>query len=220
MTDLVGKRFGKLTVISFSRRETSKRGMKTVNRYYWNCICDCGKTVERRQDGLSGKRSNGNMSVVSCGCERGRFFTERNPRKTHGMTKTRLYKIYAKMKERCYDPNYRERHLYGGRGIKICQEWLDSFEAFAKWSYENGYNDTLSIDRIDPNKDYEPSNCRWATVYQQANNKRNNITLTYNGETLTLPQWARKLNLPYSTLADRMKKGKNVEEILYPNKKR
>ena len=96
----------------------------------------------------------------------------------------------------------------------------DSFENFRDWAIKNGYSDDLSIDRIDANGDYEPSNCRWEDKYQQANNKRNNIVLTHNGETLTMPQWARKLNLPYSTLADRRKKGKSVEEILYPHKLR
>ncbi len=217
MENLVGKKFGMLTVIAFSHREARKGGSY---RWYWVCQCECGNVVTRRSDGLKDKKV-----VVSCGCYRKKIleqhnFKINNPNKTHGQTKTRLYKIYAKMKERCYDPNYPERHLYGGRGIKICNEWLDSFEVFRDWSLTHGYAEHLSIDRIDPNKDYEPSNCRWADVYQQANNKRNNIQLTYNGETLTLPQWARKLGLPYSTLADRRKKGKSVEEILYPTKKR
>lgn len=217
MKDLIETRFDMLEVIEFSHREpTSKKGKY---RYYWKCKCDCGKIVIRRADGL---RNKGH--VVSCGCYRDNYnkksFEENNPRKTHGKTRTRLYKIYAKMKERCYDPNYPQRELYGGRGIKICDEWLKDFINFYNWSMENGYADNLSIDRIDPNKDYEPSNCRWADTYQQANNKRNNIQLTYNGETLTLPQWARKLGLPYSTLADRLRKGKSVEEILYPKKKR
>lgn len=217
MENLIGKQFGMLKVVEFSHKEKNNSGNY---KYYWVCECECGNIVTRRSDGLKSKKS-----VVSCGCYRKKVleqhnFKINNPKKTHGQTKTRLYKIYAKMKERCYDPNYPERHLYGGRGIKICQEWLDSFENFRDWALANGYNDKLSIDRIDPNKDYEPSNCRWADTYQQANNKRNNIQLTYMGETLTLPQWARKLNLPYSTLADRLRKGKSVEEILYPKKKR
>lgn len=91
---------------------------------------------------------------------------------------------------------------------------------FYNWAMENGYNEKLSIDRIDFDGDYEPSNCRWADKITQANNKRNNIRLTYNGETHTMPEWARILNLPYSTLADRHKKGKSVEEILNPKKLR
>lgn len=216
MENLIGKKFGMLTVTDFSHKEKSNQG---IYKYYWICKCECGNVVTRRSDGLKLKNR-----VVSCGCYARQMskehFTNNNPRKTHGQTKTRLYKIYAKMKERCYDQNYPQRNLYGGRGIKICKEWLDSFENFRDWAIKNGYSDDLSIDRIDANGDYEPSNCRWADKYQQANNKRNNIVLTYNGETLTMPQWARKLNLPYSTLADRRKKGKSVEEILYPHKLR
>ena len=136
------------------------------------------------------------------------------------MTNTRLYKIYAKIKERCYYEKYPEFHLYGGRGIKMCDEWKKDFITFYNWAMENGYNEKLSIDRIDFNGDYEPSNCRWADKITQANNKRNNIRLTYNGETHTMPEWARILGLPYSTLADRHKKGKSVEEILNPKKLR
>lgn len=205
-----------LTVVEFSHKEKVSNKYK----YYWVCKCECGNVVIRRADSLKSKNS-----VVSCGCYRkavldAHNFKINNPNKSHGQTKTRLYKIYAKIKERCYYEKYPEYYLYGGRGIQVCKEWLDSFETFREWAVENGYNDTLSIDRIDPNGNYEPDNCRWADAYQQANNKRNNIQLTYNGETLTLPQWARKLNLPYSTLADRMKKGKSIEEILYPKKKR
>lgn len=216
MENLIGKKFGMLKVVEFSHKEKNSRGSY---KYYWVCECKCGNVVTRRSDGLKLKDR-----IVSCGCygkqKSKEYFTTNNPRKTHGQTKTRLYKIYAKMKERCYDPNYPQRHLYGGRGIKICPEWLKSFENFRDWALKNGYADDLSIDRIDPDKDYEPSNCRWADVYQQANNKRNNVRLTYMGETLTLPEWARKLNLPYSTLADRRRKGKSVEEILYPEKLR
>lgn len=217
MQNLVGKKFGMLTVISYHHAE---HRVGSSYRHYWTCKCDCGNIVVRRSDGLKNKKV-----VVSCGCYREKIlkqhnFKINNPNKTHGQSKTRLYKIYAKMKERCYDLNYPERHLYGGRGIKICDEWLASFENFRAWALANGYQETLSIDRIDPNKNYEPSNCRWADTYQQANNKRNNILLTYKGETLTLPQWARKLGLPYSTLADRRKKGKSVEDILYPQKLR
>ena len=216
MENLIGKKFGMLTVTDFSHKEKSNQG---IYKYYWICKCECGNVVTRRSDGLKLKNR-----VVSCGCYARQMskehFTRKNPKKTHGQTKTRLYKIYAKMKERCYDPNYPQRNLYGGRGIKICKEWIDSFENFRDWAIKNGYSDDLSIDRIDANGDYEPSNCRWEDKYQQANNKRNNIVLTHNGETLTMPQWARKLNLPYSTLADRRKKGKSVEEILYPHKLR
>ena len=124
------------------------------------------------------------------------------------------------MKERCYNKNSISYKLYGGRGIQICNEWLKSFETFYKWSVNHGYSDNLSIDRIDENGDYCPENCRWADKYTQANNKRNNIVITFNGETHTLPEWARKLDLPYSVLANRRRKGKSIAEILDPERKR
>ena len=215
MKDLKGQKFDLLTVIEFSHKEV----LNGRYRYYWKCKCDCGKEVIRRSDGLKGK------GVKSCGCYREKIlrqhnFKINNPRKSHGMTNTRLYKIYSKIKERCYYEKYPEYYLYGGRGIKMCDEWKEDFVNFYNWAISHGYKENLSIDRKDFNGNYEPSNCRWADNITQANNKRNNIKLTHNGETHTLPEWSRKLNLPYSTLADRRKKGKSVEEILYPIKKR
>ncbi len=214
MEDLTGKQFDDLTVIGYSHKKKTNNGYK----HYWKCKCVCGKEVIRRSDGLKRKGHK------SCGCYREKFlkefFEQHNPNKTHGLSKTRLYKIYNKMKERCYYEKYPEFHLYGGRGIKVCDEWLEDFTNFYNWAMENGYKENLSIDRIDPNKNYEPSNCRWADIITQANNKRNNVYLTYKGETHTMPEWARILNLPYSTLANRRRKGKSVEEILNPIKKR
>ncbi|WP_455797214.1 hypothetical protein [Clostridium butyricum] len=215
MKDLTGQKFDLLTVIEFSHREAGSNGKY---RYYWKCKCECGNEVIRRADGLKDK------GVKSCGCYRKKIchdnFINNNPRKSHGMTNTRLYKIYSKIKERCYYEKYPEYYLYGGRGIRMCDEWKEDFMNFYNWSMSHGYKDNLSIDRKDFNGNYEPSNCRWADDITQANNKRNNIKLTYNGETHTLPEWSRKLNLPYSTLADIRKKGKSVEEILNPIKKR
>lgn len=214
--DISGEIFGELTVVSFSHREKNEN--RNCYDYFWNCICKCGKQVVRKERSLKEKKNHN--QIISCGCSRGKFFKENNPKKTHGLSKTRIYKIYCKMKERCYYKEYPEFYLYGGRGIKICDEWLNDFKTFYKWALENNYNENLSIDRIDYNGDYEPNNCRWADNIAQANNKRNNIVLTHNGQTHTMPEWARILNLPYSTLANRRKKGKSVEEILNPNKLR
>ena len=216
MKDLTGMVVDDLTVIEFSHKEKKYKQYQ----YYWKCKCKCGKEIIRSHRSLLENRG-----YKSCGCYRDKILKEHNfkinnPRKSHGMSKTRLYKIYAKIKERCYYEKYPEIHLYGGRGIKMCDEWKKDFMMFYNWAMENGYNEKLSIDRIDFDGDYEPSNCRWADKITQANNKRNNIRLTYNGETHTMPEWARILNLPYSTLADRHKKGKSVEEILNPKKLR
>ena len=108
------------------------------------------------------------------------------------------------MKARCYykkDSRYMD---YGGRGITVCKEWLDSFQAFYDWAMANGYADDLTIDRIDVDGNYEPSNCRWATRKQQGNNKRSNVLITYGEETHTLAEWAEKVGIKRTTLVSRL----------------
>lgn len=126
---------------------------------------------------------------------------------------TRLYEIWRGMKRRCNDDNRKEYHIYGGRGIKVCKEWETNFGAFRNWALNNGYNDTLTIERNDVNGNYEPSNCRWATKKEQANNRRDNKFLTHNGKTLTIAQWAKELNIHENTLRNRIQKGWSEEEI-------
>jgi hypothetical protein len=110
----------------------------------------------------------------------------------HGMTKTRLYNIWKGMKQRCYNTNAPKFHNHGGRGIKICFEWLDEFMTFYGWAMENGYEDDLTIDRIDNNGDYTPENCRWATLQEQNENLRKNVFLTYEGDTMTISEACRR----------------------------
>lgn len=128
----------------------------------------------------------------SCGCAKPKFISE--AKSSHGESKTRLYRIWSLMKDRCTNPNAEHYDLYGGRGIAVCDEWMQ-YEQFQKWAMSNGYDDILSIDRIDNNKGYEPSNCRWATKIEQANNRRTNIVITHNGETKTLGEWAARLGM-------------------------
>ena len=108
------------------------------------------------------------------------------------------------IKRRCYDPTDRNFKDYGGRGITVCVEWKNDFKSFYDWAMANGYLDNLTIDRIDVNGNYCPDNCRWATIYEQANNKRNNHLLTYNGCTTTMAEWSRKAKIPYRTLINRI----------------
>lgn len=126
---------------------------------------------------------------------------------------TRLYEIWRGMKRRCNDSKRKEYQIYGGRGIKVCKEWETSFGTFRNWALNNGYNDTLTIERNDVNGNYEPSNCKWATKEEQANNRRDNKFLTHNGKTLTIAQWAKELNIHENTLRNRMQKGWSEEEI-------
>ena len=121
------------------------------------------------------------------------------------------------MKRRCYDTHTRQYSNYGGRGICVCDEWLNSFERFYEWSIKNNYDETKSLDRINVNGNYCPENCRWATIKEQANNKRNNITLEYNGKSLTLKQWSEQneVHVKYTTLLKRYHLGWSTKDILF-----
>ena len=130
----------------------------------------------------------------------------------HGGKHTRLYTIYLDMKKRCYYAGYNQSQYYGARGIGICEEWRTDFVAFRSWAIANGYSDGLSIDRIDTNKGYEPSNCRWATPREQARNRRNNILIKTDGRTICLMEWCQTHGVKYSTMLHRLKNGWTQEE--------
>lgn len=191
--DLTGQRFGRLVAIEKTRVD---------NKTAWVCKCDCGNLKIVKTGNL---RCN---ATKSCGClakDTMRMIQNQyNAKRTHGMSGTRLYKIWKDIIRRTTNPNRRNYAWYGGRGITVCSEWRDSFVAFQKWATENGYDDTLSIDRIDPDGNYCPQNCRWATKKGQANNKRNNRFYTYKGETKTVAEWADATGIPYMVLIYRL----------------
>ena len=185
--DLIGQKFNRLTVIE--RAENDKH-----NNAMWLCRCDCGNLCKATTSGLR----NGNNQ--SCGCLHKETFNN----KTHCKRNTRLYRIYAHMKERCSNENNKNYERYGGRGITVCDEWLQNFQAFYDWAMANGYKDSLTIDRIDNDKGYSPENCRWVTMKEQSNNKSCNIIITFNGKTQTLKQWADELGMNYTRLYQRI----------------
>lgn len=121
---------------------------------------------------------------------------------THGMSKSKLRTVYTNMLTRCYNPKYKSYDSYGGRGIKVSDEWKSKggYGRFVKWAYENGYSPELTLDRIDVNGNYEPSNCRWATMKQQQNNRRNNAVFEYNGARKTIAEWAEEIGVSYGKL--------------------
>lgn len=123
----------------------------------------------------------------------------------HGESYTRLHAIWDNMKARCYNKNSNDYPRYGGRGVFVCDEWIQSYKAFSDWAKANGYAENLTLDRIENNKGYCPSNCRWVDRKVQANNTRNCVFYTYNGEVHTLAEWADIVKIPKTTLWNRIK---------------
>lgn len=197
--DLTGSTFGMLSVLRF-------HGKDKYSHNLWLCKCQCGKTT------IVETRALKTGKTKSCGCLANKLTAERNT--THGDAKSRLYGIYAKMKWRCLNPKCHVYRLYGGRGITICDEWKNSFEAFRNWAVSNGYDVTLTIDRVDVNGNYEPNNCRWVTQVLQNQNRRNTIELTFNGETKPLSVWCKECGIKYITAYHKLKRGVPLGDIL------
>lgn len=195
--NLSGKRFGRLIAIS-----RVKRADLQSSQTFWKCLCDCGRThvvsAAHLKDG----------TTISCGCYAREATSERS--KTHGMTKTRLYRIWLHMKDRCLNPKHVHFKCYGGRGISICKEWVENFESFRDWALSNGYQKALTLDRINNNENYCPENCRWVSATEQNRNTSRNIF--YQGK--CLKEWAEALNIDYALVRGRIWAGWSIEKSL------
>lgn len=180
--EVVGIKFNNLTVI----KELPERLNKKI---IIECLCDCGKILNiRKNDVLSGTQK-------SCGCIRRKY----------NNYKHKLYTTWYHMIERCYNKDHISYKNYGARGIKVCDRWLESFDNFIDDVGERPKG--MTLDRIDFNDDYTPKNCKWSTYKEQANNRRNNRSISYNGETKTLSEWDDILFNGVKTISNRLNKG-------------
>lgn len=203
--DLTNERFGKLKVLNrvYPKNLTKKHT-------YWKCRCECGKEIVTSSNHLRTGHTQ------SCGCLHYKKGKD-NPAYKHGKRNTRLFRIWSSMKNRCNNPNNPKYKNYGGRGIRVCDKWLDKengFINFYNWAIANGYKDELTIDRIDVNKNYEPFNCRWSTLQEQNFNKTTTRYIIYKHRKKTLAEWAEEYNIPYKLLYGRIRRGWEVNKAL------
>jgi len=199
--DLTGKNVGRLTVLEFAYIQGKKR--------IWKCQCDCGNYAFIETCAINAGRQ------VSCGCYGREIASEvcikRNT--SHGKSNSRIYKIWFDMVRRCNDERRPAYKLYGAKGVKICDRWL-KFENFLE-DMGDPPSEKYSIDRIDYKGNYEPQNCRWATDFEQANNRSNNHVLFIGSEKFTIAEAARKFDINYSTLRARLARGTSDIESIY-----
>lgn len=198
--DLAGQRFGMLTVIERVPDRTT--GVKPC--VMWLCRCDCGSIKA-----VSGSSLRG-CTTVSCGCKK---ITH------HRANKERLYNTWKCMRQRCHNPNNPSYPHYGGKGVKICEDWQE-YIGFRTWALSNGYSDELSIDRIDVNGDYCPENCRWVDDKVQMNNQSRNRKIFFDGKQYTMSQLADKLGLSYSAIQHRIERGWDIDRIAHQKQRR
>lgn len=193
--NVIGRKYGLVTVLADAENEKSNNCRRVVGK------CHCGTVKTFRLSSLKASKK------ANCGCYKREKFIERQTK--HGNSRKRLYKIWHGMKSRCYNENDIKFEIYGDKGIEVCEVWLNSFEEFEKWSLENGYQDNLTIDRIDNDKNYEPSNCRWANTKTQNGNRKGCWYITINGVTKLAIEWAKENNLSEGAIFGRRRRGWN-----------
>lgn len=211
--DLTGQRFGRLTVISRAENNAQNKAM-------WNVRCDCG--VEK----VVSRANLRNGTIVSCGCYARDLHKQQHLKHggSKGKKRTRLYVIWCDIRQRCYRKSAIDYERYGGRGITVCGDWVgdNGYKNFSDWAISNGYEKNLTIDRIDNNSGYSPDNCRWVTMVEQANNRRNNHLVEFNGKKQTISQWSREIGISKTALYHRITDlGWSIEKALTtPTKKK
>jgi hypothetical protein len=203
--DKTGMRFGRLTVLK-------RDGYMRDHHVAWLCQCDCGRIIRVGTNSLT----SGNTK--SCGCLEHDLLVERNTK--HGLSQERLYGIWCGIKKRCYDDNEKCYKHYGGRGIKVCDEWLHDYPAFREWALQAGYDKDAghgecTLDRIDVDGDYCPDNCKWVTMKEQSLNTHRNVYLEHNGEKHSITEWADLYGINRTTFRTRLLRlGWSMEEAL------
>lgn len=192
----IGKKYNMLTVVGFDKKIYNSR----KQAWLWRVKCDCGNVR------MCDPRKVIAEKTKSCGCMKSTRMKDYNVqhKTVHGGRHERLYAIWHGMKERCYTVGCKDYKHYGGRGIRICHEWVNDYGAFRDWALNNGYADGLTIERIDYNLDYRPANCKWIPLADQATNKRNNLRLEYHGRTWVLSDLCKAKGLKYSTVYRRL----------------
>ena len=201
LIDYTGQKFGRLFVVK--RVDNNK-----YQQVQWLCRCECGGekvvTANALREGYT----------KSCGCLKKEQDYINIAHKTHNMSSTRIYNIWRQMKSRCYSPNCKRHKFYYDKGIIVCNEWKNDFVTFYNWAIENGYKENLTLDRIDNDGNYEPNNCRWATITEQNNNQSNNIKIRYNNKTYSVKEFSNEYKIKRDTLCYRLKKGWSIKKII------
>ena len=201
--DLKGMKFGRLLVLSID----GSRKRKT----YWQCLCECGNGKLVRSDSLQ------DGSVKSCGClKKEQDKINLTAYHSHLQSGSRLYATWQGMKSRCYYPADERYERYGGRGIVVCDKWLHDFACFYRWAIKSGYRDDLTIDRINNNGNYEPSNCHFATSKEQCNNRQSNIVIHFAERDYTLTEICVHFSFPYHTIHARYARGTRGLDLIEP----
>jgi hypothetical protein len=198
--DLTNERFGKLIAIEFVGYDKRRNAL-------WRCRCDCGNEII-----APCKKLNEGMKK-SCGCLGNGIHPRTSKIKRNGIY-ARLHRIWSGMKRRCYSKNTINYASYGGKDITLCEEWRHNFTSFCEWAMANGYNDSLSIDRIDSNGNYCPENCQWATRQEQSANRKSVVLIEYNGEKMTSADWSKKIGGNSGLVGRRLKIGWSIERAI------